>query len=322
MKQQVERARYGVQRAERRYRAVDPDNRLVARGLEAEWEGCLRALEAAEAELTSRERHAPEALTSRRRQAILALGADVERVWSAPTTSDRDRKELLRTVLEEVIIAVERDEGHRTLGAPVARRPHHRPRRQPPPKQAAVRTEEDTLGLVRRLAVHYPDAVIAGVLNRQGRRTATGLRFTANRVNGLRTHWGIPRCERRPEDQAAGELVSVYEAARILDVAPSTLHRWVNDGFVIGEQVTPGAPWRIRMTAELRAVFVSDAPEGFVPMFEAMRRLGVSRQTVLQRVKRGELKAVHVRRGRQKGLRIQLPASSMPLFETKPSARG
>ena len=99
--------------------------------------------------------------------------------------------------------------------------------------------------------------------------------------------------------------MTVTEAARQSGVAPSTLHRWLSDGFLAGEQLTPGAPWRIRLTDELRARFIEDAPDGWLPMRAAMKALGVSRQTVLQRVKRGELRAVHVRTGRQKGLRIQ-----------------
>jgi predicted DNA-binding transcriptional regulator AlpA len=184
-----------------------------------------------------------------------------------------------------------------------------------------VRTEEETIDLVRRLALHYPDAVIAGILNRQGRLTATGLRFTANRVSSLRTHWSIPCHERRPAEPS-GELVSVYEAAQILDVAPSTLFRWLNDGFIAGEQLTPGAPWRIRMTDDLRARFVEEPPPGFVPMVDAMRLLGVSRQTVLHRVKCGELQAVHVRRGRRKGLTVKVPASLAGLFDVEESVRG
>ena len=69
------------------------------------------------------------------------------------------------------------------------------------------------------------------------------------------------------------------------------------------------------MTEELRARFVEQAPEGYVPMAEARRMLGVSRQTVLQRVKRGELEAVHVRRGRRKGLRIKVIDSQLSLFD-------
>jgi DNA invertase Pin-like site-specific DNA recombinase len=321
-KHAVERARYEAQRAERRYRAVDPDNRLVARGLEAEWEECLRAFDAAEAELARRQQERPHAISDEQRRDILSLGTNVERVWSAPTTTDRDRKELLRALFEEVIIAVRRDEqqAHLALrwrGGLFSDVDIALQRSQPAP----IRTEEETIDLLRRLAVHYPDAVIAGILNRQGRTTATGLRFTANRVSGLRSHWGISRCE-QTSAQAPGELVTVHEAAKRFDIAPSTVHRWVNDGFIPGEQLTPGAPWRIRITDELRARFVEEAPPGFVPIVDAMRRLGVSRQTVLQRVKRGELQAIHVRRGRRKGLRIKVPAALPGLFDAESTDRG
>jgi DNA invertase Pin-like site-specific DNA recombinase len=316
-KREVERARYEAQRAERRYQAVDPDNRLVARGLEAEWEKCLRALEEAESELARREREHPLRVSPQERQALLALGTDLEAVWRAPTTTDRDRKELLRTLLEEVIVAVDREQqqAHLTLrwrGGLLSELDVSLPRSRPAP----VRTDEQTVELVRRLAAHYPDAVIAGILNRQGRETATGKRFTTNRVCSLRTHWGIPRFERPPKKPTPeGELVAVQRAAEILGVAPSTVHRWLNDGFIAGEQLTAGAPWRIRINDELRSRFIEQAPDGFVPMLEATRILGVSRQTVLQRVKRGELQAVHVRCGRRKGLRIKVPDALPRLFD-------
>jgi DNA invertase Pin-like site-specific DNA recombinase len=109
IKLQVERARYEVQRAERRYRAVDPDNRLVARGLEAEWEKCLRELQSSEADLARRQADNARVLSAEERTQILALGKDVELVWAAPSTTDRDRKELLRTLVEEVIVDVNRE---------------------------------------------------------------------------------------------------------------------------------------------------------------------------------------------------------------------
>jgi len=85
--------------------------------------------------------------------------------------------------------------------------------------------------------------------------------------------------------------VPIRQAAQILGINTSTVHRWLNDGFIAGEQITPGAPWRIRITDELRARFVEQAPPDYLPMLEATMKLGVSRQTVLQRVKRGELDA-------------------------------
>jgi hypothetical protein len=87
------------------------------------------------------------------------------------------------------------------------------------------------------------------------------------------------------------------------------------DGFIAGEQITPGAPWQIRITEELRSRIVSQAPPEYLPMLEATLKLGVSRQTVLQRVKRGELKAVLVRQGRRKGLRIKVVDEQPLLFQ-------
>jgi DNA invertase Pin-like site-specific DNA recombinase len=321
-RKQVDRTRYEAQRAERRYRAVDPDNRLVARGLEAEWETCLRAVQAAEAELVQREQRRPRELSAAERASVLALGTDIPRVWSAPATTDRDRKELLRTLLEEVIVVVDRgkQQAHLTLrwrGGLLSELDIALTRSQPAPN----RTDEETVELVRRLAVHYPDAVIAGILNRQGRRTATELSFTTNRVCSLRTHWSIPRFEATAEP-SQGDVLNVHEATRILGVSAATLHRYLNDGIIAGEQVTPGAPWRIRMTDELRSRFLEQPPESYVTMVDAMRLLGVSRQTVVQRVKRGELQAVHVSRGRRKGLRIKVPNTLPGLFDRRPTDEG
>ena len=310
----VERTRYEAERAERRYRTVDPENRLVARGLEAAWEQRLRDLEQAQAELERKSQSRPRTLSPEDYQRIRALGADLNRVWAAPSTTDRDKKELLRTLLEEVIITLQRDEfrAHLTLrwkGGMITELEVHLPRLNP----ARIRTDEDTVELVRRLAVHYPDGVIAGILNRQGRKTVRGERFSANQVGSLRRYRNIARFE-PPAQLPQGELVTIAGAAGILKVAPSTLHRWLAEGIIAGEQITPGAPWQIRITDELRARFVEEAPEGYVAMLEATLLLKVSRQTVLQRVKRGELDAVHVIRGRRKGIRIKIVDNQPDLF--------
>ncbi|MEE9473749.1 MAG: recombinase family protein, partial [Acidimicrobiia bacterium] len=164
---EVERARYEAERAERRYRAVEPENRLVARGLETEWENRLGDLSAAEAELRRREQQQPNAIGGEQLERLQSLGADLSQVWTAATTTDRDRKELLRTLLEEVMVDVKRAEGQAHLrlrwrgGATTTLDlsvPRHRP--------AGPRTDEDTIALLHRLAALYPDGVIAGILNR------------------------------------------------------------------------------------------------------------------------------------------------------------
>ncbi len=316
---QVEQARYQTERAERRYRSVEPENRLVARTLEAEWEKQLAELTTAEAELARRERQRPERLTDEQRHGIHRLGSDLNRVWEAPTTTDRDRKELLRSLLEEVNIAVNRPEARADLtlrwrggmfteiDVPLWH-----------PKDSIVRTDEETVDLVRRLAALYPDAKTAGILNRQGRKTAYGLPFTTTRVAGLRQNWKILGF-RRSKPPSEGEPVTIEKAAQILCVVPSTVHRWLQEGFIAGEQVTPGAPWRIRMNEAVMSHFVERTPEGFVPMVEATKLLGVTRQTVLQRVKRGELEAVHVTHGKRKGLRIKVIDNQPGLFDSNTS---
>jgi DNA invertase Pin-like site-specific DNA recombinase len=315
---QVEHARYEAERAERRYRAVEPENRLVARTLESEWEKRLAELKTAEAQLLHKQQESRIELTEEQREQICTLGTDLKQVWDASTTTDRDRKELLQSLLEEVKIDVlaEQAKAHLVLrwktGTHSELEVLWRIKRQPP-----IRTDEDTIDLVRRLAVHHPDAVIAGVLSCQDRKTATGERFTADKVGNLRRYWKISKYQ-PPLAPPEGELLSVQAAANKLGVAASTLHRWIGDGFIPAEQITPGAPWRVRVTKQLKELIVEESPTGYVAMPEAMRIFGVSRQTIMQRVKHGELSVVHVSRGRQKGLRIRVLDQQPQLFSTTP----
>jgi DNA invertase Pin-like site-specific DNA recombinase len=146
---QVERARYEAQRAERRYRAVEPEHRLVARGLERDWEAALGALAQAEAELERRAHARPRTLTATERQQLLSLGADLGRVWAAPTTTDRDRKQLLRTLIEDVTLDVAREQLQVTVtvrwrGGAISELIVQLPRRQP--RSAPTRTRSRCSG--------------------------------------------------------------------------------------------------------------------------------------------------------------------------------
>src|SRR3984893_18076303 len=152
-----ERGHYEAQRAERRYRAVDPDNRLVARGLERDWEERLRALETAKIELERREKDRPRVIPHAERDRLLAIGPDLAAGWDAPTTTPRDRKELLRTLIEDVTIRVDRDKA----AAHLALRWKGGARNEvdltlPRSRPATLRTDEDTIARLRRLAAHYP----------------------------------------------------------------------------------------------------------------------------------------------------------------------
>jgi len=127
-RRQLEQARYQAGKVECRYRAVDRANRLEARGLEADWERTLTALTAAQTELDRCGAARSTTLTDEQRAAILALGEDLDQVWTAPSTTDRDRQQLLRTLLDEVNITVHRDHiASRVDLASVFRRGCHTP---------------------------------------------------------------------------------------------------------------------------------------------------------------------------------------------------
>jgi excisionase family DNA binding protein len=303
----LERAQYEADRAERKYDACEPENRLVARTLERALEQALANLERERGKLAQLERARPTPVTDQEREALVQLTGELPRLWAASTTTDRDRKELLRTLISEVIVTARHDErradvevhweGGARTELSFALNVHA--------KLEPDRLQEDTLELIRRLAEHHSDRQIAGFLSRQGARTGAGLPFTESRVRGVRRRAGIPAA---PPPDPTSQVLSIQRAADQLGVSDQTIRRWINTGLLPAQQTTPGAPWRIRLTDEIRARFVPEIPDGYVPLDEAARRLACSRQTVLNKVQRGELEAIQVTNGQRKGLRIKAPA--------------
>jgi DNA invertase Pin-like site-specific DNA recombinase/predicted DNA-binding transcriptional regulator AlpA len=316
----AERARYDAERARRQFDNVEPENRLVARTLERALEEKLAAQRRAETDLATQQARRPAVLTEEEVAWLSRAGADVKAVFDAPTTTARERKQLIRAVITEVVVTVHRDAGRadlriiwqggatRELSMTLNKTGHH-----------TRVTGEDTVELVRRLSNDYTDAAIAVILAKQGRRTATGLRWSKTHVKALRVAHGIPA--HQPPGTVGGhgedgDVVTINEAERRLGVSRETLYRWLRDGFIIGEQPTPNAPWRIRITQDLLNKIQPEVPDGWVGLDQAARILQVARQTVLHKVQRGELKAVHVNRGRRKGLRIQVNQDPTGLFDT------
>ena len=315
----VERARYEAERARRQYDAVEPENRLVARTLERGLEAKLAALRQAEHDLLAARARRPVQLTDEELAWLSQAGADIRAVFNASSTTFRERKQLLRAVVSEVVITV--DATKRTAALRIIWQGggctdvemaltktggHFRA------------TDEDTVELVRRLAAHYDDTTIALILSRQHRRTGTGLPFTKSRVHSLRVSRGIPAYQPAESVAADGDdavVVSVAEAERLLGVSKVTIYRWLRDGFITGEQLTAGAPWRIRIDQTVRDRVVPAIPAGWVGLDDAANILGVARQTVLHKVQRGELLAVHVNRGQRKGLRIKVFGDHAGLFD-------
>ena len=319
----LERARFEAGRAMRKHDEVEPGNRLVARTLEARLEERLAAAGRAEADLAAARARHPVRLTSQELAWLKRAGADLRAVFDAPATTNSQRKQLIRAVISEITLTIDRQAGtchalitwQGTATSAVA---------FPLPKRGsgAITSSEDIVSLIRRLAGHYNDTTIARILSRQHRATATGLPWTRDRVSSLRRCYGIPHCPQPPANVSGNQqddvMATVPQAAQILGVDKTTIYRWLRHGFLTGEQLTPGAPWQIRITQALRGKIRPDVPGGWLPLDQAAKVLGVARQTVLHKVQRGELNAVQVTSGRRKGLRIQVEHDQPGLFATTP----
>jgi len=246
----IEKAEYEAQRAERQFQAAEPENRLVARELERRWDTKLVELEAVRSHAQTAQGERP-GLTEDEKARAHTLGRELDAVWKATTTTNRDRKRLLRCVIEEVQLTTEASrylvrivwKGGAFTDRDVKRLPRG---------GTANATEATTIDLIRTLAREFDDAQIARILNKQGRRSGRGHAFTKMRVTSLRGHHGIAACEKtRARDPREGPFTA-DEAAAELGVAMPTIHRWLREGILAGEQATPGAPWRIVLTEAVR----------------------------------------------------------------------
>ena len=305
---QIEKAEYEAQRAERQYQVVEPENRIVARELERRWNERLKEVERVRTQARDALRAEP-LLSEEELVTLRLLCTDLRDVWNAETTTNRDRKRLLRCLIEEVQLRTdEKHHGVRIVwkGGAITEREVLRRK-----AGTAHRTPEDTVALVRTLAKEFDDAQIARILNRQGRRSGLGNPFTKQSVMSLRGHHRIPKCPQREAKDPVEGPFTADEAARELGVTMSTIHRWLREGVLAGEQVTSGAPWRIILSDEIRRRLTGgNAPDGWVGLTEAARRLGLSKSRVAYLVNTGKLPAVRATVGKRRCWRIDVSSTT------------
>ncbi len=312
----VEQARFEAGRARRQYDRVEPENRLVARSLERVWEEALSEVVAREAELDRFRRTKATALCDEEIDWLRSAGVDLKQLWEAPTTTGRDRKQLLRCLVTEVIVTADRTQGVMAikviwvggrvtpLACKIRQSGDHR-----------FATDEETLDLMAKLAPGHDDTQIARVFNTKGLRTGRDNVFTAERVAHLRRRLGLGPPEVPLQDADQSQWVSARAAAAELGVTESSITRWAREGFLEANQATPYAPWRIRITDDVRARLVPDVPPGWVGLDQAARILGRSKQTIVHWVQSGKLPVVQVVSGKRKGLRINVSSQVDGLFE-------
>jgi DNA invertase Pin-like site-specific DNA recombinase len=226
---QVERAHYEANLAQRRYLKVDPDNRLVATILEAEWNTKLRELEEARAIEEQYNQSDQHQVSPQERTEVDGVPERFRQFWNDPRTTVRQRKRAVRLVIEDVtvhkfdqIVAHIRFKGGttQTITVPL-----------PPPFAQSRLTAPETLAAMDRLLEEYTDAEVAEQLNQQGYRTFDGLLFQGIHVYQLRRHHDIPSRYARLRDQG---MLTAEELARSLDVSAQVIWRRYHQGRIVG----------------------------------------------------------------------------------------
>jgi DNA invertase Pin-like site-specific DNA recombinase/predicted DNA-binding protein (UPF0251 family) len=305
--QKIERARYEVQLAQRQYDSVDPQNRLVARELERRFEQALQELEAVAAKASERLQKLEAPLSQAEEQQLKAYAEDVAKLWSAPGTRVQDRKRIARCLVEKIVVLVAPEaerlkaevywKGGEKTGIEVARG-----------KTGLHRyvTDPELVELVRTLAREFSDEQIARILHRKRLQTPKGHAFKTYHVSNVRQGYGIVKGPSVPVQ--AEDVYTAEEAAELLGVHRCTVIRWVEGGLLRGRQITDAAPWRIQVRpADVVRLKPTDADPAWLPLKGAARVMGVSQQTLVQKVKSGELEGVRVQTGGRTAWRIRLP---------------
>ena len=225
---QVERARYEAQLAERCYRHVDPANRLVADALEADWDQKLRALAEAQQEY-ERQRQADRGLFSEEERArILTLATDFPRLWRDAQTPHRERKRMVRLLLEDVTLLRDHHEitlhlrfkggAHKTLRLPV-----------PPNAWQQRTTRPQVVAEIDRLLDSHTDREVATLLNQGGWQSGEGQTFTRRIVARIRRNYSLK--SRYTRLREAG-LLTLREMAQRLGISAPWVKIWRDQGLL------------------------------------------------------------------------------------------
>lgn len=220
---QVERARYEAARAERAFHNCEPENRLVARSLEQRWEGKLSALAEAEAALVAAQ---AAAVPLPPRAELEALASDLPRLWAAPTTSQKDRKRLLRTLVADVTLTSDAGSNLRVGIRWRSGATEELTVSRPLPASVSRRTPAGAIELVRRLSERSDEELVAE-LTAAGFLSGAGRSFDVAAVRWVRYAQAISSPPRSA--LAPGEL-SVAQVAARLGVAENVIYYWISRG--------------------------------------------------------------------------------------------
>jgi DNA invertase Pin-like site-specific DNA recombinase len=241
----IERARYDMDLAERRYEAVDPANRLIAATLEQRWNDAMQRLQELEAELAAFERQTLRAVTTEQKRQILQLAGDLPKLWAASTTTPRDRKRILRLLVSDITVTKGPERKIIRLHIRWQGGAIETLELQLPPNRAeAVRYPDAFVTRIRELAVDHHDDEIIRLLRAEGCQSSTGKPLTLSMIKWLRYKHGIS--PPRPPDNT----LNVRQVRHRYGVSLWVVHYWIARGVVTARRRKPNTPYQISIDEE------------------------------------------------------------------------
>ena len=247
----LERAEYEADVARRRFVAVEPENRLVARNLEREWNEKLGEVEHLEREYAKWPKPTMLVASAEERERVLALAQDMPMIWQASTTTNVERKQLLRFLIKDVTLT----KREKTIHIGIRWQTEAFTELEIPNPMQALCTSPVVVKRVRELAATHTDRQTAAVLNAENLTSQQGKVFTNEIVKSLRRRYKIPRgCPEGPRLCPSGRRgdgrYSTRAAAEALNVSESTIRSWCLSGRLESMQAVPGSPRWIKLTSE------------------------------------------------------------------------
>jgi DNA invertase Pin-like site-specific DNA recombinase len=232
-KKQIERARYEADLSQRRFMQVDPNNRLVADALEADWNEKLRELTQAKEEYERQTKADHLILDDKKKTEIMKLTTDFPKLWNDPQTPDRERKRMVRLMFEDVtltkgddILANIRFKGGATRTLNVAKPKNAWQLRQTPP---------EVLAEINELLNHHTPNEIVDIMNERGIKPGEGNQFTRSVFNHLKFQYKLKTKRQRLREKG---MLTQYEIMKMLKVKKNAIRAWRNAGIIKGHKVS------------------------------------------------------------------------------------
>lgn len=261
---EVERAVQAEERCRRKFEEVEPGNRLVSRRLEEKWEEALKVLDQSRKILERRIAQLPPPLTEDEKTELRRVVAQVGKLWSAPTTTNRDRKEIARLLIHHVEATRAPDSlhldvkicwvsGHVTAES-VQLHARGRPR---------IVIEDSAMRIIQRMAPDYTDREIAICLSAARKPPEVEPRWSAWRVKQIRQEHGWEK-----RSKVEGDMVSENEARAMLGISKTAIEYWIRRGKLRSRQAYPLTRRRIfrkdveRLVAERKRLGMKGGHQG------------------------------------------------------------